>query len=142
MKQFLRRLVWIFVVQEQLNMILRFCTVSYGGLHASETVSTGSFDACAVRYEFTLFLLYPNSCWALATAQSAATACFTAALPSRHRRLAPTNINLLPQNLSSIVVANTTISARTSTPLPPSVYVPTSVHILQSRLNIDVLLPT
>ena len=43
-------LVRIFVVQEQLNMIFGFCTVLYGGLLGYETVSTGSFDACAVRY--------------------------------------------------------------------------------------------
>ena len=35
---------------EQLNRILGFCAVSYGGLFGYETVSTGSFDACAVRY--------------------------------------------------------------------------------------------
>ena len=52
-----------FVVQEQLIMILRFCTVLYGGLLGSETASTGSFDACAVVYEFTSFLLYPKLCY-------------------------------------------------------------------------------
>ena len=35
----------IFVVQEQLNRILGFCTVLYGGLLGYEAVSTGSFDA-------------------------------------------------------------------------------------------------
>ena len=40
--------VRIFVVQEQLSMILGFCTILHGGLLGSETVSTGSFDACAV----------------------------------------------------------------------------------------------
>ena len=42
--------VRIFVMQEQLNMISGFCTVLYGGLLGPETVSTGSFDACAVIY--------------------------------------------------------------------------------------------
>ena len=41
--------VRIFVVQEQLSMILGFCTILHGGLLGSETVSTGSFDACAAR---------------------------------------------------------------------------------------------
>ena len=40
----------IFVVREQLNMMFRFCTVLYGGLLGYETVSTCSFDACAVIY--------------------------------------------------------------------------------------------
>ena len=55
-------------MQEQVNVILGFCTVLYGGLLGSETVSTGSFDAYAVIYQFTLFLLYPNLYSALATA--------------------------------------------------------------------------
>ena len=56
-------------MQEQVNVILGFCTVLYGGLLGSETVSTGGFDACAVRYEFTLlFLLYRNLCSEVATA--------------------------------------------------------------------------
>ena len=45
-------------MQEQLNRIFRFCTVLYGGLLGYETVSTGSFDACAVSYSFTLLLTY------------------------------------------------------------------------------------
>ena len=39
--------VRIFVRVVQLNIILGFCTVLYGGLLGSETVSTGSFDTCA-----------------------------------------------------------------------------------------------
>ena len=42
--------VRIFLVQEQLHVMLGFCTVLYGGLLGSETVSIGSFDTCAVRY--------------------------------------------------------------------------------------------
>ena len=61
-------------MQENLNRIFGFCTVLYGGLLGYETVSTGSFDACAVRYYFTLFLRYPDLYSALATAYSSAAA--------------------------------------------------------------------
>ena len=40
--------------------IFRFCTVLYGGFIGYEIACAGSFDVCAVRREFTLFLLYPN----------------------------------------------------------------------------------
>ena len=55
--------VRIIAVRKQLNIIWGFCTVLYGGLLGSETASTGSFDACAVVYEFTSFLLYPKLCY-------------------------------------------------------------------------------
>ena len=50
MKQLLRGHVRIFVVQEQLSRIFGFYAVLCGGLLGYETVSIGSFDACAVRY--------------------------------------------------------------------------------------------
>ena len=69
-------------MQEQLNRIFGFCTLLYCGLLGYETVSTGSFDASAVRYYFTLFLLYPNLYSALATVYSS-----TAALSLLHALL-------------------------------------------------------
>ena len=71
--------VRIFAAQEQLNTMLGFCTVLCGGLLGSETVSAGTFDACAVSYYFTLFLLYPYS---VSSCRIATTACSIAALPS------------------------------------------------------------
>ena len=49
MKYFLRGHVGIFVVKELNARTFGFCTVFYGGLVGYETVSAGSFDACAVR---------------------------------------------------------------------------------------------
>ena len=42
--------VRIFEVQKQLNRTFGFCTVLYVGLLGYKTVSTGIFDAYAVRY--------------------------------------------------------------------------------------------
>ena len=42
-------IVRIFVVQERLNRIFGYGTIWPGGLRGYETVSTGSFVACAVR---------------------------------------------------------------------------------------------
>ena len=60
---------------EQLNRILGFCAVSYGGLFGYETVSTGSFDAClCCEILIHSVLLYPNLYSALAAAYSSAAA--------------------------------------------------------------------
>ena len=57
-----------------------FCTLLYGSLLGYETASTGSFDACAVIYQFTLFLLNPNL-YSLAINSAVTTACSTASVP-------------------------------------------------------------
>ena len=61
-------------MQEQLSRMFGFCTALYIGLLGYETVSRGSFDACAVKYLFTLFLLYPNLYSAIAIAYSSTAA--------------------------------------------------------------------
>ena len=55
MKLFLRGHAKIFVAQERLNRMFGFrAIIRKGGLLGHKTVSTGSFDACAVRDYFTL----------------------------------------------------------------------------------------
>ena len=90
MRYFLRGHVRIFVVQEQLNTILgsTWYTALYGGLLESETVGTGSFGACAVRY-WSKFIVSTRpepllgvSYCIVFCCSAATTACSIAALPS------------------------------------------------------------
>ena len=48
-------------VQERLNRIFGFCAIWNRGLLGYETVSTGSFDTCAVRLIHSVYAFTPTS---------------------------------------------------------------------------------